>query len=101
MASVPRTTARLCRCARVLVLPEHFAQPDQVHERQAAQIQHDVAHAVGFQLQAVDDLGNLRDRDKVQFTTKRDQGRAALRASLDGQLLSAVRLGSRRSGGFR
>ena len=31
-----------------LVLPDELVQPGDVHERQAAQVQHDVAHAVGF-----------------------------------------------------
>ena len=61
-----------------------------------ASVPRNVAHAVGVQFQAVDDLGDLRDRDEVEFATKRDQGRATVRASLDGQLL-----GGRRSGGFR
>jgi len=54
-----------------------------------------------LQFQPVDDLGDLRDRDEVEFATKRDQGRATVRASLDGQLLGGVELGGRRSGGFR
>ena len=43
----------------------------------------------GLQLQAVKHLGDLRDRDQVKLATKRDQGGAALRASLDHQQLIA------------
>jgi hypothetical protein len=54
-----------------------------------------------LRLQAVNHLGDLRDRDKVELATECDQGRATLRTSLHDQMLSPVELGGRRSGGFR
>ena len=68
-----------------------------------------MAHAVGLQLQAVEHLGDLRDREQVEFAAKRDQGGATARASLDGELFVGGRLlrfgreplGYRSSDGFR
>jgi hypothetical protein len=62
-------------------------QPGQVHEGQAPQVQHDVAHPTGLWFQTVKHFGDLRNREKVEFAAKRDQGGATVRTSLDGELL--------------
>ena len=60
MAAVPRTTARLCRLLRAYSFClMSSCQPEDVHEGQAAQVQHDVAEPIGLWLQAVEHLGDL------------------------------------------
>ena len=75
---------RSCRCrargevvavaAGELVLPDELMQPAQVHERQPAQVQHDVAHAIGLWLQAIEHLGDLRHREQVEFAPEARPG---------------------------
>jgi hypothetical protein len=67
--------------------------PDYVHERQAPQVQRDVADARGSRIQVVEHLGELRHRDEVELATKRDQRRAAVRVSLDAYAEDARRAG--------
>jgi hypothetical protein len=88
IAAVPRTTARLWWLLRAnsLFLMSSF-NPEHVHERQAVQVQHDVAQAIGLGFQAVEHLCDLRHREKVELAAKRDQGGATVPTRLDGQLV--------------
>jgi len=81
--------------AGVLVLPNELMQPEHIHERQAAQVQHDVPHAGRLRVQAIKHLGDLRHRDDVEFAAQRDQRGPTMRASLNNELLGAELLGER------
>jgi hypothetical protein len=78
-------------------------QPGRVHEGQPAQIQHDVAQAIGPRLEAFQRLGDLRDAGQVEFAVERDERRAPARARLNpeprgGDLSAADVLGGFRGG---
>ena len=85
--------------ARELMLPEELLQPEHVHEGEAAQVQHDVTHAIGLWVQAIEHLCDLRNSEKVELAAERDQGGATVRSSFDSELLCDELLGDR-SGGF-
>jgi hypothetical protein len=86
--------------ARESVLPQEFPQPRKIHERQAAQIQDDVADAVGLRFEAIQNFSDFRDGDKVKFPAKRDERRAAMDASFNGELVVGELLGERPFNGF-
>ena len=81
--------------AGVLVLPDQLAQRGHVHEGQAAQVQHDVAHAGGLRLELVDHLGDLRDGDEVELAPEGDERGPAVGVRFDLEVIGAggVRFG--------